>query len=151
MRQKKLLRDWDANDTATREDLCQRIIATQRDLDRLMVLAAGLKEDLGIFEEEFKTHNPLLRADILDRMRTAAALEMEQLRPFAVPAPPPAPVHTVRTRPYPPRMWRPSVPAAAPSVPEPLQHTGYPVSMGTVDMYGVISYAPAAAPSSDSD
>ena len=52
MRQKKLYREWDANDIATREELLRRIVRTQGDLTQLMALAGTLKDDMGIFEEQ---------------------------------------------------------------------------------------------------
>lgn len=51
MRQKKLYREWDANDIATREELLRRIVRTQGDLTQLTTLAGTLEDDMGIFED----------------------------------------------------------------------------------------------------
>jgi hypothetical protein len=96
MMQQKLLRDWDAADTTTRTQLIERIIRGHHDLNRFMVCAARHVEGLEIFEDGLAmymthTHQPHLRANTLKRMRAAAHLEMEQLRPFAAPPAPPAP------------------------------------------------------------
>ena len=94
MRQQTLLHDWGADDTTTRTQLIERIIRGHHDLNMFMVVAARHVEGLEIFEDGLAmymthTHQPHLRADILERMRTAAHLEMEQLRPFAAPPAPP--------------------------------------------------------------